>query len=107
MFDDSNLSQIEKDIYHTGENKTIFRNLDKLMDELKVFKSNQAKNLNLEDGTTLVSMTLFVTVKVVKESKFLKDLINFYDQGLKTDIAIKKTINKYTKVYNSDKIYEK
>ena len=108
MFDDSNLSQIEKDIYHTGENKTIFRNLDKLMDELKVFKSNSSQESELGRWHDTSEHDPFCDGKGGQRVQiFLKDLINFYDQGLKTDIAIKKTINKYTKVYNSDKIYEK
>ena len=94
MFDDSNLSQIEKDIYHTGENKTIFRNLDKLMDELKVFKSNSSQESELGRWHDTSEHDPFCDGKGGQRVQiFLKDLINFYDQGLKkTDIAIKKLL---------------
>tara|TARA_B100001248_G_scaffold262654_1_gene260450 strand:- start:8826 stop:10619 length:1794 start_codon:yes stop_codon:yes gene_type:complete len=108
MFDDSNLSLIEKEIYNVGENKTIFRNLNKLMNELKVFKNKSNQESDLGKWLDTSNHDPFCDGKGGERVQiFLKNLINFYDQGLKTDKAIKKTINEYTKVYNSDKIYEK
>ena len=78
------------------------------MNELKVFKNKSNQESDLGKWLDASNHDPFCDGKGGERIQiFLKNLINFYDQGLKTDKAIKKTINEYTKVYNSDKIYEK
>ena len=107
MYDDSNLSIVEKEIYETGRDKVIFNNIDKMIDELSKYIVNSNKRTDFGKWNPNQHDPFCDGLGGKRIGIFLNDLIHFYEKGFDTKKAINKTINEYIKVYNSDKIYEK
>ena len=107
LYDDSNLSIVEKEIYKSGENKVIFRNIDKMIDEVEKYKNGANHDPDLGQWNPEPHDPFCDGLGGKRIGLFLNNLIDCYEKGLNTKEAINKTIKEYVKVYNSDKIYEK
>jgi hypothetical protein len=107
LYDDSNLSIVEKEIYKSGENKVIFNDIDKMIDEVKKYKNGSNYDPDLGKWNPEPHDPFCDGLGGKRIGLFLNSLIDCYEKGLNTEEAINKTIKEYVKVYNSDKIYEK
>ena len=107
MYDDSNLSIVEKEIYKLGKDKVIFNDVEKMLNELEKYKNRLNYIPDLGKWNPEQHDPFRDGLGSKRIGQFLNNLIYFYEKGLNTKKAINKTINEYTKVYNSDKIYEK
>ena len=107
MYDDSNLSIVEKELYDIGRDKVIFDDVDKMINELNKYMINPDQSSDLGKWNSDQHDPFCDGLGGKRIANFLSDLIHFYEKGFDTKKAIDKTINEYSKVYNSDKIYEK
>ena len=107
MYDDSNLSIVEKELYDIGWNKVIFNDVDKMINELNKYMINPDQSSDLGKWNSDQHDPFCDGLGGKRIANFLKDLVHFYEKGFDTKKAIENTINEYSKVYNSDKIYEK
>ena len=106
IYDDSNLTSIEKEIYKVGEDKIIFRDLRKMLNKLIDFKNDPKKNYDFGKWNDLFNHDPFMDGEGGKRvGLFLNDLINFYNEGLDSSAAITKAIKRYSDNHGKDKVH--
>ena len=107
IFDDTNLSILEKNIYGFGKNKVIFNDLKKMMFEISNFfeKEDQANTLglwkNLEEFDPFGDYSGGQRIGI-----FIKTLLENFNNKKNTDECIKRTLKHYSNLYGENKIYE-
>ena len=107
IFDDTNLSILEKNIYGFGKNKVIFNDLKKMMFEISNFfeKEDQSEYTwimeKFEEFDPFGDYSGGQRIGI-----FIKTLLENFNNKKNTDECIKRTLKHYSNLYGENKIYE-
>ena len=94
IFDDTNLSILEKNIYGFGKNKVIFNDLKKMMFEISNFLKKKTKRIHLDYGKNLEEFDPFGDYSGGQRiGIFIKTLLENFNNKKNTDECIKRTLN--------------
>ena len=105
IYDYSDLSSIEKKLYTWGKNKTIFTDLEKLIEKLKNIKLG-----HLQDGLGDWSNKINYYDSFCDENggkrigDFISDLKLYFEKGYNLNEAINLVSSKYEKKWGNDKL---
>ena len=105
IYDFSNLRTLEKNLYLWGEDKTIFSDLEKLIEKLKEFKLGNITN-NLGDWSKKISnYDSFCDEKGSERiGGFISDLKFYFDKGHTLNETVLYANSNYVKKWGKDKI---
>ena len=107
IFDDTNLSILEKNIYGFGKDKVIFNDLKKMMLEISNFFEKEDRENTLGLWKNLEEFDPFGDYRGGQRiGIFIKTLLENLNNKENTDECIKRTLKHYSNLYGENKIYE-
>lgn len=108
MFDDTNLSILEKKIYEYGKDKIIFNNLNKMNTKILDLIKNKNRDPELGKWKNLNEHDPFGDYRGGQRiGMFIKTLLENFNKKFNSNESMLNSLKKYSSLYGENKIYEK
>ena len=107
IFDDTNLTILEKKIYEFGKDKVIFNDLNKMISEISIFYKKKDPENKLGLWKNLDEFDPFGDYSGGQRiGIFIKTLLENFNSKKNAEESIKNALKHYSNLYGENKIYE-